>query len=172
MTTSTPTPTPAAPTPPPNESGSSNEPEPVAATPAPADPAPAGSNEHDDDSGSQTTTPTERDVFDRAYVEGLRAESAGHRTRAKDAEAERDTLRRELWGHRVRATNLLADPDDLAYDESIGDDPEALTTAIRELIARKPHMARSGTGGPLPEAHSTEPAAGAVSWGAMLRRGA
>lgn len=151
------------------ETESSSTPTPPAAPPVPDDPAPGGTNEP---AAVPAETTTEPDSFDRTYVEGLRSESAGHRQRARDAETERDTLRRELWTYRVTATGLLADPEDLPYDADLGDDAEAIAEAARALITRKPHMARSGTSGPLPDAHSSEPSTGAVSWGSMLRAGA
>ena len=40
----------------------------------------------------------------------------------------------------VAATGRLADPDDLPFDETHLDDPDALTAAIDELLARKPHL--------------------------------
>ena len=41
----------------------------------------------------------------------------------------------------MTATGRLADPDDLAFDEGHLEDPEALSAAIDDLLARKPHLA-------------------------------
>jgi len=41
----------------------------------------------------------------------------------------------------VTATGRLADPSDLPYDETHLDNEAALTTAIDELLTRKPHLA-------------------------------
>lgn len=79
----------------------------------------------------------EPDTFPRDYVEKLRKENAGYRDKAKKAE----TYARELFSARVAATGRLADPDDLTFDEALLDDHDALTAAVEELVARKPHLA-------------------------------
>ncbi|QSN54727.1 hypothetical protein I3U39_10015 [Mycobacteroides abscessus subsp. abscessus] len=79
-------------------------------------------------------------AFTREYVESLRKESAGYRTRAKE-HAER--LHTEL----VRQTGKLADPTDLPFDENHLSDPDALVAAVDALIAAQPHLkARKVTG--------------------------
>ncbi|GAB4082086.1 hypothetical protein [Modestobacter muralis] len=83
-------------------------------------------------------TPTpDPETFPRSYVEQLRQESAGYRTRAQQA----DTLAQRLHGALVAATGRLADPTDLPFDAAHLDDETALTAAIEDLIARKPHLA-------------------------------
>lgn len=77
------------------------------------------------------------DTFPRAYVEKLRSQNARYRERAKTAEAYGKRLHTEI----VRATGRLADPTDLEFDEGHLDDPDALTAAIDDLLARKPHLA-------------------------------
>lgn len=119
----------------------------------------------DDPEGEGTT-------FDREYVQQLRSEAAGHRRRATEAEQAVEDLRRKLWSHEVAALGLLADPEDLPYDSEAAGDPEAVKAAAEALIARKPHMARTSTSGPLPDAADREPSPGGVSWSAMLRGGA
>lgn len=74
------------------------------------------------------------DVFPREVVEELRRENGKHRQRAQK-------VARRLHTELVRATGRLADPTDLPFDESHLDDVESLTTAIDELLARKPHLA-------------------------------
>ncbi len=77
------------------------------------------------------------DTFSRAYVEKLRRESAGYRERAQRA----DELATRLHTALVAATGRLADPTDLAFDAAHLDDEQALTDAIDDLLARKPHLA-------------------------------
>ncbi len=80
---------------------------------------------------------TGQETFPREYVEKLRREAAEHRTRAQRA----DDLAARLHTALVSATGRLADPSDLPFAESHVDDAEALTTAIDELLTRKPHLA-------------------------------
>src|SRR5699024_6879211 len=78
----------------------------------------------------------EQDTFPREYVEKLRDENAKYRQRAQKA----DDLARRLHNALTAASGRLADPSDLPYDESHLDDPEALETAISQLLAKKPHL--------------------------------
>ncbi|GAA1663712.1 hypothetical protein GCM10010977_02530 [Citricoccus zhacaiensis] len=77
------------------------------------------------------------ETFPRAYVERLRAESARYRDRAKAA----DGLAQRLHTALVEATGRLADASDLEFDAAHLDDPEALTAAVDDLLAAKPHLA-------------------------------
>lgn len=77
------------------------------------------------------------DTFPRSYVEDLREENKRYRHRAQRADSYAHRLHTEL----VRATGRLADPTDLAFDEAHLDDPDALTAAIDDLVAKKPHLA-------------------------------
>jgi hypothetical protein len=86
---------------------------------------------------SEESTEEEPETFPREYVEKLRDESAGYRTRAQRA----DDLAARLHTSLVAATGRLADPSDLAFEESHLDDEEALSGAIDDLLARKPHLA-------------------------------
>lgn len=81
------------------------------------------------------------DTFPRAYVEELRAESAKHRTAAKEAAEAVLPLQERLFGLLVASTDRLADPTDLPFDAALIDDEVALTAAIDDLLARKPHLA-------------------------------
>lgn len=83
------------------------------------------------------TEQTEPDTFPRDYVEKLRKEAADARVKAKD----RDDLARRLHTALVAATGRLADPSDLAYDEAHLADEDALSAALDDLLARKPHLA-------------------------------
>ena len=92
------------------------------------------------DEGVEPETPqdeAEPETFPRDYVEKLRKESAGYRVRAQQS----DALATRLHTALVAATGRLADPTDLAFDEAHLDDEEALTTAIDDLLGRKPHLA-------------------------------
>lgn len=82
-------------------------------------------------------TDEEPDTFPRSVVEKLRKENASYRDKAKKAE----TYAKALFNARVAATGRLADPDDLTFDEALLDDHDALTAAVEELVARKPHLA-------------------------------
>ncbi|MFC5999346.1 hypothetical protein ACFP6A_11535 [Quadrisphaera sp. GCM10027208] len=92
------------------------------------------------DTETPTTEPetTEPEVFPREYVQQLRDEAAKYRTRAQRA----DDLAAALWTTRVAATGRLADPTDLPMPADTDPlDSEAVTAAIDELLARKPHLA-------------------------------
>ena len=99
------------------------------------------------DEVSETPTPdeldesssdaTEQDTFPRSYVEELRRENGKYRQRAQKADQYAQCLHTEL----VRVTGRLADPTDLPFDEAHLDDPDALSAAVDDLLARKPHLA-------------------------------
>lgn len=76
------------------------------------------------------------DTFPREYVEKLRDENAKYRQRAQKA----DDLAKRLHNALVTASGRLADPSDLEYSPEHLDDPEALETAITDLLAKKPHL--------------------------------
>lgn len=77
------------------------------------------------------------ETFPREYVEKLRKEAADARVKAKRA----DDLAVRLHTALVAATGRLADPSDLPFDEAHLKDADALTAAVDELLARKPHLA-------------------------------
>ncbi|WP_084021652.1 hypothetical protein [Mycobacterium avium] len=77
------------------------------------------------------------EMFPRSVVEKLRQENGKYRQRAQQA----DALARRLHVELVRATGRLADPSDLPFDAEHLDDAEAMTAAIDELLADKPHLA-------------------------------
>lgn len=79
-------------------------------------------------------------TFTREYVESLRTENAGHRTRNREMEAMASELSAALWVERVAALNLLADPADLPVDTDILHDRDAIEAAARALIEAKPHL--------------------------------
>jgi hypothetical protein len=86
---------------------------------------------------TMTSTEEEPETFPREYVVNLRDEAAKYRTRAQRA----DDLAARLHTSLVAATGRLADPTDLPFEESHLDEEEALTAAIDDLLARKPHLA-------------------------------
>lgn len=116
-------------------------------------------------------TPGEEEVetFDRDYVEKLRKEAGDYRVKAKKA----DDLATALWSANVAASGRLADATDLAMPE--GADPldaEAVSTAIEELLTRKPHLASRALSGDVGQGATGAASAGAVDLGGMLRQGA
>lgn len=91
-----------------------------------------------EDVGAEDVEPTEDpDTFPRDYVEKLRDENAKYRQRAQQVDEYAERLHTAL----TAATGRLQDPSDLSFDQSHLDDPEALETAIQELLANKPHLA-------------------------------
>lgn len=105
----------------------------------------------------------EPEQFSREYVQDLRAESAKYRTRAKAA----DDLAKRLHTELVRSNGRLADPTDLPFDEAHLEDSEALTAAVDELLAAKPHLARRRVTGSIGQGETGAPSS--VSLGGMLR---
>lgn len=102
---------------------------------SPDEPAePADEQTVDDDTSSPHAG---EDTFPRAYVDKLRKEAADARVKAKD----RDEIAARLHTSLVAASGRLADPSDLPFDEAHLSDPDALTAALDELLARKPHLA-------------------------------
>lgn len=91
----------------------------------------------------------EGDTFPRDYVEKLRTEAAGHRTKAREAEARVETavaeavtpLQQRLHALIVEKTGKLADASDLPFDAAHLDDETALASAIDTLLTAKPHLA-------------------------------
>lgn len=79
----------------------------------------------------------EPETFPREYVEKLRKEAGDARVKAKD----RDDLAARLHTAMVAATGRLADPSDLPFSEDHLGDEDALSAALDDLLARKPHLA-------------------------------
>ncbi|OBB57957.1 hypothetical protein A5757_19265 [Mycobacterium sp. 852013-51886_SCH5428379] len=87
------------------------------------------------------------DSFPREYVETLRRESAGHRDKARTAEARADELARALFTARVAALGMVENPAEIAYDADLLDDADALSAAIEAAITERPYIkARRVTG--------------------------
>lgn len=110
----------------------------VTLTAEPAAPEPEDTDTDGTDAPEQDTEAedTEADSFPREYVQRLREESKQNRIKAKD----RDDIAARLHYAQVQQTGRLADPSDLPYDEALLD-PDALSTAIDDLLAAKPHLA-------------------------------
>ena len=87
----------------------------------------------DTDGATDTTESGDADTFSREYVQELRQESAGYRTRVRD-------LEQQLHRLQVEQTGALADPADLPFDAAHLESPEALQAAIDALLADKPHL--------------------------------
>ena len=117
----------------------------------------------DDVQTDNEQTDEEQDTFPREYVEKLRDENAKYRQRAQKA----DDLAKRLHNALVAASGRLADPSDLPYEESHLDDPEALETAISELLAKKPHLGSRKPSGNIGQGVSGS--TGAVDLAAMMR---
>lgn len=92
----------------------------------------------DTQEGSQDGDPEEepQQTFDRKYVESLRKESAKYRDKAKRAEELEKRLHRSL----IAQDGRLADPDDLEFNPDHLDNPDALSDAIANLVAKKPGL--------------------------------
>lgn len=78
----------------------------------------------------------QQQTFDRAYVEKLRKESANYRDKAKRAQE----LEQRLHDALVAKDGRLADPTDLEFNPDHLDNPEALSNAIANLVAKKPGL--------------------------------
>lgn len=91
-------------------------------------------NTPDTDTDDASSEPQQ--TFDRKYVESLRKESAKYRDKAKRAEELEKRLHRSL----VAQDGRLADPDDLEFNPDHLDNPDALSDAIANLVAKKPGL--------------------------------
>lgn len=103
--------------------------------------------------------------FSRTYVEKLRRENAGYRERANSA----DALAQRLHTALVAATGRMADPTDLAFDQAHLDDEDALTAAIDELLAKKPHLASRRVTGDIGQGNRGNAADAPVNLADILR---
>lgn len=112
------------------------------------------------------------ETFDREYVQKLRDEAAGHRVKAKRA----DALAAALVTAQAAVTRRLADPTDLPYSDDLLDDDglvdvDKVRAAVDELISAKPHLAaRRPRGGDVGQGARPEPDDTGLA--GLLRRGA
>ncbi|MGB3303725.1 MAG: hypothetical protein WBA98_13645 [Gordonia sp. (in: high G+C Gram-positive bacteria)] len=90
-----------------------------------------------EESGQVDQSEDDAETFPREYVEKLRQENGKYRQRAQRADELAHRLHRAL----VVADGRLHDPTDLDFDEAHLDDGDALTEAVADLLARKPHLA-------------------------------
>ncbi|MDN4518150.1 hypothetical protein QYF68_09965 [Mycolicibacterium austroafricanum] len=98
---------------------------------------PEGVISDDTPEGPDLESDRDPDTFPREVVEDLRKENGRYRQRAQKADDYAKRLHTEL----VRATGKLADPSDLPFDEEHLADPERMSAAVDDLLARKPHLA-------------------------------
>lgn len=97
----------------------------------------------------------EPDTFDRPYVEKLRKEAADARVKAKRA----DDLAAALWLAQVTATGRLADATDIPLSGDVDPlDADAVTKAIDDLLAKKPHLASRKPSGNIGQGSTPVPA--------------
>lgn len=98
-------------------------------------------------------TEDEQDTFPREYVEKLRKESAGYRDKAKKV----DEYAAALWALQVEHTGRLADHTDLPAPEGVDPlDRDAVTAAVEDLLARKPHLAARRPAGDIGQGHTPQ----------------
>lgn len=109
----------------------------------------------------------EADTFPREYVEKLRDENAKFRQRAQKSDELAHRLHRAL----VEADGRLQDPSDLEFTEEHLDDSEALTAALDDLLARKPHLAARKPSGSIGQGAVSQ-GTGNVDLAGLLRAGA
>lgn len=114
--------------------------------------------------GEDPGADAEPETFPRAYVEQLRREAGDARVKAKD----RDDIAQRLHTSLVAATGRLADPTDLAFEDEHLQDEAALSTAIDELLAAKPHLASRRPRGDVGQGRTSDPGA-TVDLAALLR---
>ncbi|WP_261623293.1 hypothetical protein [Nesterenkonia marinintestina] len=107
------------------------------------------------------------ETFPRSYVEKLRDESARYRQRAQQA----DDYAQRLHTALTAATGRLADPSDLPFDPEHLEDQDALTAALDDLLARKPHLAARKPAGSIGQGAVTQDTS-TVDLAGLLRAGA
>lgn len=134
----------------------------------PAEPA-----ELDDEQGTDDAEQSSDDgeSFPRVYVEQLRRKQQTYRHRAKVAERRAEQLSRELYRSRVDELGLLADPDDMAYDDELLMNGDALRDAVTELVRTKPHLAARRVRGNIGQ-HDEPAGSSGPTLGAILRANA
>lgn len=126
-------------------------------TPSPVDHGKSASGDSGNGPGND---PGKTDLFPREYVEELRKESKGYRTRSQQ-------MAQKLV-HSIAAQNgRLADPTDLPFgDDLLGEDgfpdPEKIEQAISDLIEKKPHLAAIRPKGDIGQGQREETTSG--SW--------
>ncbi|MCH5641435.1 hypothetical protein [Gordonia sp. ABSL49_1] len=106
----------------------------------------------------------EPETFPRKYVEDLRQENGKWRQKAQRA----DDLATRLHAALVAADGRLQDPTDLPFDETHLDG-DNLTTAIDELIVRKPHLKTRRVLGDVGQGETTSTSS--VDLAALMRGG-
>ena len=125
----------------------------------------------DPPTGESSPVGEQPETFDREYVQRLRDEAAGHRVKAKRA----DALAASLVTATAALTGKLADATDLPFDEALLDedgyvDEAKVQAAVDELVKRKPHLAARRPRGDVGQGARPEPDDTGLA--TLLRRGA
>lgn len=94
----------------------------------------------------EDTAEGEPETFDREYVQKLREESKGYRTKLRDAEAKAEQYAHQLHAALVRADGRLHNPDDLPFHDDHLTDSDALTAGIDAVLLDRPYLGRSPNG--------------------------
>lgn len=122
-------------------------------------------NTEETETSDKNETNDSTTTFSRTYVEKLRRENAGYRERANRA----DELASRLHNALVAATGRLQDATDLPFDAAHLDDENALTTAIDELLSKKPHLASRQLSGDIGQGNRGQSSAASVNLAELLR---
>lgn len=135
----------------PEETSPEQAPETVETDETPAE-APEGTEAPEELTEAPEAEEEEPETFPREYVEKLRKENADNRVKAKTA----DDLAARLHTALVQQTGRLADPSDLPFNSEHLDEPETLTAAIDDLLARKAHLASRTPRGDIGQGHTSD----------------
>lgn len=112
---------------------------------------------------AKTSEQQGEDTFSRDYVENLRNESAGHRTKATE-------YAKRAHAALVKADGRLVDPDALPFDMAHLETETGITDAITALIEAKPYLNANRVGGDIGQ-HEGGTDAGEVSLLGMMQNG-
>lgn len=93
-----------------------------------------------DGAGGDTEPEDDDKTYPAEIVRKLRKESANYRGRAKTAEARVEELGRALFTARVEATGKVASAAEIPYDADILDDPDAISQAVDDALAKRPYI--------------------------------
>lgn len=107
---------------------------------------------------------------DGSDIASVRREAASWRTQFREAESRIAELESSLFAAQVASTGKLADPTDMPVNAELLSDTDALSAAIDELIAAKPHL-KARTFGNVGQ-HDRSDSQNTVSLGSILRSNA
>lgn len=117
-----------------------------------------------EEKSSKPTQQQDKDTFSRDYVENLRNESAGHRTKATE-------YAKRAHAALVKADGRLVDPDALPFDVAHLESETGVTDAITALIEAKPYLNANRVGGDIGQHDEGKPAGGEVSLLGIMQNG-